>query len=182
VSQIVAGAPADVFASADTANMDKLTRAGLQAQAPAVFATNRLAVIVGKGNPKDVTGVADLARTDVKVVLCAQGVPCGGYAQQVLAAAGVEVRPVSLEQNVKGVVTKVTAGEADAGIVYVTDIAAAGGNAEEVPIPSGANVVAQYPAAVVKSTKHPEVAYGFVEFLSSPAGQAVLATYGFGRP
>ena len=115
VQQITQGAPADVFASADTSNMDKLTTAGLNGTQPMVFATNLLAIIVPKGNPAGVTGVADLAKPDVKVVVCAPEVPCGKYAAQVFDAARVTVTPVSQEQNVKGVVTKVTAGRGRCG-------------------------------------------------------------------
>src|SRR5690349_16922292 len=143
VQQISQGAPADVFASADTANMDKLTSAGLNGSAPVVFATNQLAIIVAKGDPKGITGVADLADGNgLKVVLCADGVPCGTYAKQILASANVTVTPVSMEQNVKGVVTKVTAGEADAGIVYQTDVQAAASQADAVAIPTAVNVIA----------------------------------------
>src|SRR5829696_3761603 len=99
VQQITQGAPADLFASADTANMDKLTMPGLNGTAPVVFATNLLAVIVAKGNPKGITGVADLANTDLRLVICAAEVPCGKYANQIFTTAGVTVNPVSLEQN-----------------------------------------------------------------------------------
>ena len=149
VTQIIEGAPADVFASADTANMDKLTAEELNGTDPVVFATNLLTIIVPAGNPAGVTGVEDLANPDLKVVLCAEEVPCGNYANQILDSAGVEVTPVSLEENVRGVVTKVTSGEADAGIVYVTDVTAAGDAAEGVEIPEDINVVAEYPIATV---------------------------------
>src|SRR4051794_40980829 len=139
--QIMQGAPADAFASADTANMDKLTGGHLNGSAPVMFATNQLAIIVPKGNPKSLTGVADLADgKGLKVVLCVDGVPCGTYAKQILASAKVSVTPVSLEQNVKGVVTKVTTGEADAGIVYTTDVQAAASQADAVAIPAAINV------------------------------------------
>jgi molybdate transport system substrate-binding protein len=182
VAQIIQGAPADLFASADTANMTKLTQPGLNAESPVVFATNLLGIIVPKGNPKGITGVADLASPDLKVVLCADGVPCGTYAKQILASADVTVTPVSLEQNVKGVVTKVTAGEADAGIVYVTDITAAGDAAQAVAIPADINVVAQYPIAAVKTTKLLATSDAFIDFLTGSAGQAILAKYGFDEP
>ena len=182
VQQISQGAPADVFASADTSNMDKLTDAGLNGTEPVVFATNLLAIIVPKGNPAGVTGVADLANSDVKTVVCAPEVPCGKYAAQVFEAAGVSVTPVSQEQNVKGVVTKVTAGEADAGIVYITDVTAAGDKAEAVTIPSDINVVAQYPIASVKSSTHADVDQAFIDFVLGPEGQAILAKYGFMAP
>ena len=182
VEQISQGAPADVFASADASNMDKLTDAGLNGTEPVVFATNLLAIIVPKGNPAGVTGVADLANSDVKTIVCAPEVPCGKYAAQVFEAAGVSVTPVSQEQNVKGVVTKVTAGEADAGIVYITDVTAAGDKAEAVTIPSDINVVAQYPIASVKSSTHADVDQAFIDFVLGPEGQAILAKYGFMAP
>jgi molybdate transport system substrate-binding protein len=182
VQQITQGAPADVFASADIANMDKLTSAGLNGTSPEVFATNLLGLIVPAGNPKGITGVADLAKPDVKVVLCADQVPCGRYAKQILDAAKVSVTPVSLEQNVKGVVTKVTAGEADAGIVYVTDIKAAGSKAEGVEISKDINVLAEYPIASVKASTHQDVDEAFIEFLMGDEGQAILAKYGFLPP
>jgi molybdate transport system substrate-binding protein len=182
VGQIVQGAPADVFASADTANMDKLTTPGLNAEPPVVFATNKLAIIVPKGNPKGIAGVQDLARSDLKVVLCADGVPCGTYAKQILASASVTVTPVSYEQNVKGVVTKVTAGEADAGIVYTTDVSAAGDAAQAVAIPDNINVIAKYPAAAVKASTNLTSAETFVDYLLGTDAQAILAKYGFGKP
>ena len=182
VTQIVQGAPADMFASADTANMDKVTKPGLNSTAPTIFATNLLTIIVPKGNPKGITGVADLANADLKVVLCADGVPCGTYAKQILTSAGVTVTPVSQEQNVGGVVTKVTTGEADAGIVYVTDVQAVADKADAVAIPANINVIAQYPIAALKTSTQPQVDAAFTSFLLAPAGQAILAKYGFSKP
>jgi molybdate transport system substrate-binding protein len=182
VQQITQGAPADLFASADQANMDKLTKAGLNGGAPQVFANNLLGIIVPAGNPKGVTGVQDLSSPDLKVVLCADGVPCGTYAKQILTTAGVTVNPVSLEQNVKGVVTKVTTGEADAGIVYVTDIAAAGSKAARVEIPKDINVVAVYPIAPTKTSQNTAVDQAFIGFLLGSQGQAILDKYGFLPP
>jgi len=177
--QITQGAPADLFAAADQANMDKLTKAGLNGAAPQVFANNLLGIIVPPGNPKGVKGVQDLANPDLKVVLCADGVPCGTYAKQILTTAGVTVNPVSLEQNVKGVVTKVTTGEADAGIVYVTDIAAAGSKAAGVEIPKDINVVAVYPIAATKTSQNSAADQAFIGFLLGSQGQSILAKYGF---
>ena len=182
VTQIIEGAPADVFASADTANMDKLTDEELNGTDPVVFATNLLTIIVPAGNPAGVTGVEDLANPDLKVVLCAEEVPCGNYANQILDSAGVEVTPVSLEENVRGVVTKVTSGEADAGIVYVTDVTAAGDEAEGVEIPEDINVVAEYPIATVGESENQEVGEAFIDFLTGADGQAILADHGFGPP
>ena len=181
VQQITEGAPADVFASADTANMDKLTEAGLNGTEPAIFATNVLTIIVAPGNPKGITGVADLANSDLVTVICASEVPCGRYANEIFTKAGVTVTPDSLEQNVRGVVTKVTAGEADAGIVYVTDVTAAG-DAAMVEIPADSNVLAEYPVATVGASARGEVATAFIEFVTSDDGQAILANHGFGAP
>lgn len=181
-AQILEDAPSDVFASADPANMAKITDVADGAIDPVVFATNVAEIIVGAGNPNGITGVADLADDDLVVVQCAPQVPCGGYAEQVLSNAAVSVTPKSFESNVSGVVTKVTLGEADAGIVYRTDIVAAGDRAEGVAIPEDVNVVAEYPIAVTANASNPEGAQRFIEFVLSDAGQAILASYGFGAP
>ncbi len=182
VQQLIEGAPADVFASADPNNMGKLVDAGLNASDPVVFATNRLAIIVAPGNPLGITGVADLADTDIVTVVCAPEVPCGSYADQVFTAAGVEVTPASLEENVRGVVTKITQGEADAGIVYVTDVTAAGDAADMVEIPENINVIAHYPVAAAADSGEHGLSAAFIEFLFGPDGQAILAEHGFGAP
>ncbi|MFZ4718143.1 MAG: molybdate ABC transporter substrate-binding protein [Ilumatobacteraceae bacterium] len=182
VQGINEGAPTDVFASADTKNMDKLVAGAGVAADPQVFATNQLQIIVGKGNPQAVTGVADLANPDLLVVACSPEVPIGGYTQQVFDAAGVKVTPVSLEENVKSIVTKVTLGEADAGVVYRTDVIAAADKAEGVDIPADINVTAKYPIAVTKDAANATVANAFVAFVLSPDGQTILQKYGFGAP
>lgn len=182
VTQINEGAPADVFASADEANMKKLTDAGGNGGEPQIFATNSLQIIVGTGNPKGITGVADLANPGLLYVTCAPEVPIGKYAAQVLTTANVTVTPVSFEQNVKGIVTKVTAGEADAGIVYKTDVMAAGAAAEGVDIPADLNVTAKYPVVVTKTAPNPTGAQAFVDFVLSELGQKILASYGFTSP
>lgn len=179
VAQIGQGAPADVFASADKSNMTKLTDAGNNANEPEIFATNRLAIIVGPGNPQGVTGVADLANENLIVVICAPEVPCGKYAAQVFESAGVTVAPKSLEENVKAVVSKVILGEADAGIVYKTDVDAAGDKAAGVEIPNDINVLAEYPIAVTKDAANAEGAQAFIDFVQSEQGQGILASYGF---
>jgi len=137
---------------------------------------------VAPDNPGGITGVADLANNDLVTVICAAEVPCGRYANEILANAAVTVTPDSLEQNVRGVVTKVTAGEADAGIVYVTDVTAAGDDAAMVEIPEEINVVAQYPIATVKESADAEVGEAFIDFLIGTDGQAIMAEYGFGAP
>jgi molybdate transport system substrate-binding protein len=179
VSQIQQGAPADVFASADTKNMDKLTGDGLIDGRPQNFAGNALQIAVAKGNPKAVKGLQDLARPDLKVVLEAEEVPAGKYARQALDAAGVTVKPVSLEDNVKAAVNKVALGEADATIVYVTDVTAAKDKVQGVEIPTGQNVSATYPVAVVKGTRNAAAAGAFVDYLRSEAGQSKLQSFGF---
>jgi len=179
VTQIVEGAPADVFVSADEGNMAKLSDADLAAASPVVIARNTFEIIVEPGNPKGITGVADLADPGLIVVLCADTVPCGKGAATILDDAAVEVVPKSLEDKVKGVVTKVVTGEADAGIVYVTDVNATGGDAEGVEIPADVNVVNNYPMVVVADAPNSSMAQAFVDFVAGPAGQAILAKYGF---
>jgi molybdate transport system substrate-binding protein len=181
-AQIDQGAPADVFASADEANMARLVDADGVAGEPQVFATNALQIIVEPGNPQDITGVADLARSGLLYVTCAPEVPIGAYAAQVLENAGVDVTPVSFEESVKGIVTKVSLGEADAGIVYRTDVAAAGAAAEGVEIPAAINVAARYPVAVTKEAGNPAGAEAFVAFVLSDDGRRILDRYGFGLP
>lgn len=176
VTQLQQGAPADVLATADTASMDD---ARSLVGTPQSFAGNKLIIAVEPGNPQHITGLVDLARKDLKVVLAAPEVPAGKYAQQALDKAGVTVTPVSLEVSVKGVVTKVSLGEADAGIVYVTDVDAAKGKIDGVAIPDDLNVVAGYPIATVKDTTHPDDASAFVDYVLSDEGQKVLADSGF---
>ncbi len=176
------GGPADVFASADQNNMKKVTDAANTAGEPTIFATNLLEIMVQPGNPKGITGVADLANPDLTVITCDPAVPCGTYAQQIFTAAGVTVTPKSLEENVGGVVTKMKAGEGDAGIVYATDVLAAGDTAAGVEIPKDINVIAQYPIVTVKQTTNPATAQAFIDFVLSDAGQQILASYGFTGP
>jgi molybdate transport system substrate-binding protein len=178
VAQIQGGAPADVFASADERNMQKLVDAGL-VEEPQSFARNTLAIVVAPGNPKHVTGLADLANPDLSVVLADPSVPVGAYAQQALAKAGVTVKPRSLELDVKSALLRVTVGEADAAIVYATDVLAAGSKASGVEIPQAENVVATYPIAVLKAAPHAAAARAFVRSVLSKAGQAALARHGF---
>jgi molybdate transport system substrate-binding protein len=178
-TQIQQGAPADVFASADIPNMDKVKDL---VGTPRNFASNLLQIVVEKGNPKGVKTLDDLANPDLKVVLAAPDVPAGRYAKQVLDQAGVGVRPVSQEDNVKAVVTKVSLGEADAGIVYVTDVTAGGDKVQGVDIPREQNVVATYPIATVKAGKAQDKAQPFMDLVLSDQGQQVLSRYGFLPP
>jgi molybdate transport system substrate-binding protein len=178
-TQIQQSAPADVFASADITNMDKVKDL---VGTPQNFASNLLAIVVEKGNPKGVEGLEDLGNSDLKVVLAAEDVPAGRYAKQVLDKAGVSVTPVSQEDNVKAVVTKVSLGEADAGIVYVTDVAAGGDKVEGVDIPETENVLATYPIATVKAGKAQDKAQAFVDLVRSDQGHRVLEQFGFLPP
>jgi molybdate transport system substrate-binding protein len=182
VTQITQGAPADVFVSADDSNMKKLIDAAENASAPVVIARNSMEILVEKGNPKAIKGVADLAKSNTIVVLCAATVPCGKNAAAVLTKAAVTLTPASLEDKVKGVVTKVSAGEADAGIVFVTDVNSAGAGAEGVKIPDDINVISSYPIVVTKEAKNAQAAQAFVDFVGSGPGQAILAKYGFLAP
>jgi molybdate transport system substrate-binding protein len=178
-TQIQQAAPADVFASADIPNMDKVKDL---VGTPQNFASNLLQIVVEKGNPKGVKTLDDLANPDLKVVLAAEEVPAGKYAKQILDKAGVSVSPVSQEDNVKAVVTKVSLGEADAGIVYVTDVTAGGDKVEGVDIPKAQNVTATYPIATVKASKDQEGASAFMDLVLSAEGQQVLKEYGFLPP
>jgi molybdate transport system substrate-binding protein len=182
VTQINEGAPADVYVSADDTNMQKLVDAGENANEPVVIARNTFQIIVGRGNPAGITGLSDLAGSDLIVVLCDDTVPCGKGAAEVLAKAGVTVRPASLEDKVKSVVTKVATGEADAGIVFVTDVKAVGDTAFGVDIPADVNVISNYPIVLTKQAANAEAARAFIEFVASDAGQAILAKYGFLAP
>jgi molybdate transport system substrate-binding protein len=179
--QINEKAPADVFASADQANMQKVVDAGGISGTPQVFATNSLEIIVAPGNPKGITGVDDLSKSGLIYVTCGPDVPIGKYAAQVFDKAGVTApTPASLEADVKAVVTKVTSGEADAGMVYATDVTAAGAKAEGVEIPTAVNVVATYPLGVTTEAANPAGAAAWAAFITGSEGQAILAKYGFG--
>ncbi|MEO6028050.1 MAG: molybdate ABC transporter substrate-binding protein, partial [Candidatus Binatia bacterium] len=161
VQQLREGAPADVFASADEPNMQKLVDAGLVAGTPRIFAQNLLQIVVGKGNPKGIAGLADLTKPGLIVVLCGETVPAGRYALEAFKKAGVTPPAGSRELDVKAVVTKVSLGEADAGIAYVTDVRAAATTVEGVGLPAAQNVTARYPIAALRDAKHPEDARAF---------------------
>jgi molybdate transport system substrate-binding protein len=181
VSQIQNGAPADVVATADTASMNTLVSGGLVG-APTVFAHNRLEIVVAPGNPKGVRTLADLARPDLIVVLEDPSVPAGRFARQALQKANVTVNPRSLELDVKAELQKVVMGEADAGIVYVTDVTSAGSKVTGEQIPDDQNVVATYPIAIVRATRHPAAARAFIEEIVSGEGQKALQKRGFLGP
>jgi len=179
VTQLSQGAPADVFASADTRNMDKATTAGLIDGTPVNFATNTLTIVVAPGNPKGINSFGDLAKPGVGVVICAEPVPCGGATKKVEQVTRVTLAPLSEESSVTDVLTKVTSGQADAGVVYVTDAKSAGDKVTEVPFPESAQAVNTYPIAVLKQTKNAELANKFVDLVTGEAGQKALAKEGF---
>ena len=181
VEQIQQGAPADVFASADTANMDKLVSAGL-VDKPVTFARNKLEIAVAPGNPRHITGLADLAKPGISVVLEAPGVPAGDYTRAVLAARHITVSPRSLETDVKSALAKVTSGEADATVVYVSDVAAAGSSVTGVAVPDSLQPDITYPIAVVKGTRNQAAARAFVRSAVSGEIQKALETAGFLPP
>lgn len=181
-TQLFEGAMADVFASADERTMSRVAKAGLLASDASVFATNALQIAVEPGNPHRIDSLADLNDPDLAVVLCAPQVPCGDAAHRLLELAGVSLAPASEEQNVTAVATKVRLGEADAGLVYATDVVAAGGAIEGVPIPNAEQARNRNPIAVPASAKNPHAAREFIGFVLSPAGQAILARHGFGTP
>jgi molybdate transport system substrate-binding protein len=182
VTQIQEGAPADVFASADTATMDKLVADDLTGADPEPFATNTLEIAVPPGNPAGVQGFQDLAEPDLNLVVCAPEVPCGAAARQMADNVGVTLAPVSEEESVTDVLAKVTSGEADAGLVYVTDVAAAGDDVEGIELPESDSVVNTYPIAPVDGSDESDLAQEFVDFVLGDTGQSVLADYGFGQP
>ena len=176
------GAPADVFASAAPTNMKTVTDAGNAVGTPKIFASNTGEILVESGNPKKITSVKDLANPAIKVVVCAPEVPCGHVAQEIFKNAGVTVKPVSEETNVGGVVTKITLGEADAGIVYVTDAKENAGKATGVPIPANQNAITEYPIVQVKDAPNAKAADAFISYVLGPDGQKVLASFGFMPP
>ena len=181
VAQVQQGAPADVVATADTQNMEKLTAEDL-VESPVDFATNTLRIAVPPGNPAGVRSLQDLAEPGLVLVVCAPEVPCGAAAAAVAEEGGVTLSPVSEEQSVTDVLGKVTSGEADAGLVYVTDVLAAGDDVEGVAFPEARAVTNTYPVAVVADTDLDELAAAFVALVTGDRGQAVLSDAGFGRP
>lgn len=180
VAQIEQGAPADVIATADMASMQRLVDAGL-VETPATFARNKLEILVQPGNPKGITTIADLSRTDIVFVTGDESVPAGKYTAQMFQAAGITVSPKSKEVDVKAAVARVTSGEADATVVYVTDVRAAGSKAQGVPIPDAQNVTATYMIAVVQAAQNEAAARVFVDAVVRDLGQDTLRAHGFLR-
>ena len=179
VTQIEQGAQADVFASADTTNMDRLRGDGLTSGTPQVFAHNKLEIAVAPGNPRHVSSLSDLAQPGLVYISAGPTVPAGKYAAQALQKAGVSVTPRSLETDVKSVISKIELGEADAGIVYTTDVKSAAGKVDGVSISDSYNVVATYPLVAVKDSKHADVASAFIAYVLSTTGQSKLESFGF---
>jgi molybdate transport system substrate-binding protein len=186
VAQIQEGAPADVFASADQPTMKKLTDANLADGTPQVFATNVLTIVTPPDNPAGISSFQDLADKDAKVVVCAPQVPCGNATKEVESATGVTLHPVSEESQVTDVLAKVTSGEADAGLVYVTDakgaLAKKPGSVVQIDFPEAKDAVNSYPIVAVKGSKQAELAHEFVTEVTGTQGQAVLTRAGFGAP
>lgn len=181
-AQIAEGAPADVFAAADERTMRTVVDADATEGDPAVLATNTLQIVTPSGNPAGVESLADLAGAGVKVVLCAPQVPCGAATQTLLDGAGLSVSPVSEEQSVTDVLGKVAGGEADAGLVYVTDVQGAGDAVTGVAVPEASKVVNRYPIVALRDADDAGLAADFVAFVLGDAGREALADAGFGAP
>lgn len=180
--QILEGAPADVFASANLANVDRVVAAGVASGDPVIFAHNLLEIAVPEGNPAGVESLADFADPTLLIGLCAESVPCGDFAREALSKAGVTASIDTNEADVRSLLTKIEAGELDAGITYVTDVASTGGAVEGIAIPDGVNVEAEYSIVSLASATNPDTATAFIEFVLSEQGQALLAGFGFSSP
>lgn len=180
--QLVQGATADVFASADTVQMGKVAAAGLLAGEPVNFASNRLVIITAPGNPKHVGSFADLAEPGLRVVINPPPMPCGVATRKVQDSTGIHLDPISEEPNVEDVVNKVTTGEADAGLVNITDAVAVGEKVAMVEFPEAADAINVYPIAMLKDTQRSELAQRFVDLVTGEPGQKVLDHAGFAKP
>ncbi|MGO9044901.1 MAG: molybdate ABC transporter substrate-binding protein [Mycobacterium sp.] len=181
-TQLTQGATADVFASADTAQMDTVAKAGLLAGNPTNFASNTLVIVTAPGNPKKVGSFADLAKAGLSVVICQRPVPCGAATQRIEDKTGVRLNPVSEEPSVTDVLNKVTSGQADAALVYVTDAISAGNTVTTVNFPEAAGTVNVYPIGVLKKAPLPTLGQKFVSLVTSDTGQRILAHSGFAKP
>ncbi|MER7571790.1 molybdate ABC transporter substrate-binding protein [Streptomyces sp. NPDC126514] len=179
---ITGGAPADVFAAASPKTMEIVTAAEDVAGTPSTFARNQLEIATLPGNPDRIAALKDLTEPGLKVVLCDRTVPCGAAADKALTAAGLEITPVSYEQDVKGALTKVELKEADAAVVYRTDVRAAGDKVEGVDFPEAADAVNDYPIALLKDAPNPDAAEAFMDLVRSARGQQVLTEAGFLKP
>lgn len=176
---ITQGAPADVFAAASPATMNTVASGGDASGEPVVFVRNRLEIAVPKGNPAEVSGLADFAEPGLKIALCAKQVPCGAAAEKAFAAAGVTPKPDTYEQDVKATLSKVTLGEVDAALVYRTDVRAARDKVEGVEFPEAAKAINDYPIVTLKDAPNAEAAEAFVDFLRSDRARSALEAAGF---
>lgn len=181
-NKLAQGAAADVFASADSAQMDTVAKAGLTGSDPVNFATNTLVIVTAPGDPKQIHTFADLAKPGLNVAVCQPPVPCGAATQHIEDDTGVHLSPVSEEPTVSGVLTKVTSGQADAGLVYVSDARKAGDKVGTVNFPESASAVNVYPIAILKHASQPALAQKFVDLVTGPTGQKVLSQAGFASP
>ena len=181
-NQLTQGATADVFASADSAQMDTVSKAGLTESDPVNFASNTLVIVTAPGNPKQIHSFADLAKAGLNVAVCQPPAPCGAATQRIEDDVGVHLNPVSEEPTVSGVLTKVTGGEADAGLVYLTDARKAGDKVSTVKFPESAGAVNVYPIAILKHASQPALAQKFVDLVTGATGQKVLNQAGFANP
>jgi molybdate transport system substrate-binding protein len=179
-AQISQGAPADVFAAADIPNMGKVVDAGLADGEPKIFATNTLAIAVPPGNPAGISSFPDLASNGIRLVTCAKQVPCGAAAATVAEKHGTALSPVSEENSVADVLGKVTSGEADAGLVYATDVRAVAGKVESIPFPEAADAVNSYPIATLTDSSNKDAAAAFLDLVTGAEGRKVLEQAGFG--
>jgi molybdate transport system substrate-binding protein len=181
-TQIVQGAPADLFASANQPQMTVVTDAGLAADDPVVFTENVLEIAVPAGNPAGITGIDDFAREDLALAVCAPDVPCGAAAEQVFEGAGVTAVPDTLEEDVRAALTKVELGEVDAALVYASDVVSAGEAVEGIAVPEAEDAVNEYPVCVLADAPNPGAAQAFLDLVVSEEGQAALAAAGFRTP
>src|SRR3954451_20326091 len=181
-TQLTQGAPADVFASANEKQMTLVTDAGLQAEDPAVFTGNVLEIAVPKGNPGNVTGLADFGNADLTLAVCAPAVPCGAAAEAVFADAGITAQPDTEDEDVKAALTKVQLGEVDAALVYATDVRAAGSDVTGIPFPEAEQAINKSPVATLKAAPNPAAAKAFLALVRSDAGQKALTAAGFRKP
>jgi molybdate transport system substrate-binding protein len=181
-TQLTSGAAADIFASSDSAQMDTVAKAGLTETDPVNFASNTLVIVTAPGDPKQIHSFADLAKPGLNVVVCRQPVPCAALTARIEDTTGVHLNPVSEEPAVSDVLNKVTSGEADAGLVYVTDARTAGGRVSTVKFAEAANAANVYPIAVLKHTSQSALAKKFIDLVTGATGQKVLNQAGFAGP
>jgi len=182
VEQVLAGAPADVLATADTRTMDNAVAGGAVEGEWEVFARNTLTLAVPAGNPGEVTGLADLAKPELRVAICEPEVPCGAASERLLTAAGVTAAPDTLTTDVKEATSLVSLGEADAALIYRTDAAAEGDAVETIEVPEAEEVVNDYPVAILVHAPNPDGARVVVDAITGESGQAILADAGFLEP